>query len=75
MYNILLCEIQSKRMLVEDYIIKENTGTILYQTESIRKLNEQLLNNVSKKIETLEKELLSLTDLLIADGNLLSGNN
>ena len=62
-------------MLQTGYIFRENYNTILHKTESIQSFNQQLTENFFKKIEMLEGELLSLTDLLIADGDLLQEGN
>ncbi|HKC67246.1 MAG TPA: hypothetical protein VKG26_03395 [Bacteroidia bacterium] len=57
------------------YTFEEHTALDLYKTESIKNFNKQLSDNLLKNMELLENELLSLTDLLIADGNLLQGAN
>jgi|GEM_PF-1820676 hypothetical protein len=62
-------------MLYDSYILEENVGVDLYKTESIRNFNKELSDNLFKNIEKLEGELLSLTDLLAANGDLLQGSN
>ena len=57
------------------YIFREHSNTILYKTESIQNFNQQLAETFLRKIEVLEGELLSLTDLLMADGDLLQEGN
>lgn len=59
----------------KDYIQEKYSEENIYSTDSIRNFNKQLSDNLFKNIETLENELLSLTDLLIADGDLLQGKN
>ncbi|MFI5142014.1 MAG: hypothetical protein ACHQII_06625 [Bacteroidia bacterium] len=57
------------------YTLEEKVGIDLYKTNSISNFNKQLSDNLLKNMELLESELLSLTDLLIADGDLLQGTN
>ncbi len=60
-------------MLYEEYIVKENKSTV-FSTDKVQKLNQQLTDNYNSKIEVLEKELLSLSDLLSIDGDLTELN-
>ncbi len=63
-------------MLYDDfYTVEGQTRIDLYKTDNILNFNKQLSDNLLKNIELLESELLSLTDLLIADGDLLHGAN
>jgi len=64
-------------MLQGGYLYKEcvESEVVFYKTGSLKEFNQQLTENISKKIEMLEGELLSLTDLLIADGDLLQEGN
>jgi len=63
-------------MLYDDFYTVEGQARIdLYKTDNILNFNKQLSDNLLKNIELLESELLSLTDLLIADGDLLHGAN
>jgi hypothetical protein len=41
---------------------------ILYTTENIRRVNQQITDEFNRKAEMLEDELLKLTNLLILDG-------
>ncbi len=61
-------------MLFEGYIINKCPNIKLFEIKSIREFNEQIADNITRDIEILEKELISLTDLLIIDGNLLNVN-
>lgn len=62
-------------MFYDGYILKEHLSVDLYTTENIRNFNKELSDNLFKNIEKLEGELLSLTDLLTANGDLLQGSN
>jgi hypothetical protein len=42
-----------------------------YEPESVRNFNQQIRDEFAFNIETLEKELLQLTESLIRKGNLL----
>lgn len=75
MDNLFLPTIKSKIMLHDSYIFEERLAVDLYTTESIRNFNKELTDNLFKNIEKLEGELLSLTDLLTANGDLLKGSN
>lgn len=62
-------------MLYEGYIIGESKSINVYETDSIRNFNQQIADNYTKRIETLENEMLSLCDLLVLDGDLLKEKN
>ena len=62
-------------MLQSGFVLEEKSNMVLYGTESLRDFNQQLTENIFKKIEILEGELLSLTDLLMTDGDLLQEGN
>jgi len=62
-------------MLQSSFVFEEKSDVVLYRTESLRDLNQQLTKNILNKIEILEGELLNLTDLLMADGDLLQEGN
>ena len=62
-------------MLYDSYIFEERLAVDLYTTEGIRNFNKELADNLFKNIEKLEGELLSLTDLLTVNGDLLQGSN
>jgi hypothetical protein len=62
-------------MLQDHCITKEYADTNLYAIDSIQTFNRQIADNLNKKIEILEGELLSLTQLLILDGDLLNEGN
>ena len=62
-------------MFCDGHIFEEHLSVDLYTTENIRNFNKELSDNLFKNIEKLEGELLSLTDLLTANGDLLQGSN
>jgi hypothetical protein len=41
---------------------------ILYTTDNIRRVNQQITDEFNRKTEMLEDEILKLTNLLILDG-------
>jgi hypothetical protein len=47
---------------------------ILYPTENIRRLNQQITDDFNRNIEILEDEVLKLTNLLILHGTIFKQN-
>lgn len=62
-------------MLYEGYIIRESGRVNVFEIDSIRNFNQHITDIYTKSVERLEKELLSLHDLLMVDGDLLRERN
>lgn len=58
-------------MLFEGYINQEKSKMELYGTDRIKKFNKQMESIIDEKIETIQYDLLNLSNVLIAHGDLL----
>jgi len=58
-------------MPFEDFINQEKNKIELYGTDKIKKFNQQIGIIIDEKIETVQYELLNLSNVLIDHGDLL----
>ena len=59
-------------MLYEPFTMPEKKQNHLSETNKIKNFNRQITESLDKKIESVEYELLKLTDMLILNGDLLN---
>jgi hypothetical protein len=58
-------------MLFEGYINQEKNNVELYEIDKIKNFNQQIAKTIEEKIETVQYELLDLSDMLMKHGYLI----
>ncbi|HXU27931.1 MAG TPA: hypothetical protein VN698_11925 [Bacteroidia bacterium] len=58
-------------MPVEGNIYQEKNRVELFQTDKVKKFNQQIVSMIDEKIETVQFELLNISNRLIEHGDLL----
>jgi hypothetical protein len=59
-------------MLCDTFTIQEKKQGGLSETDKITIFNKQITESLDKKIESVEYELLKLSDMLLLNGDLLN---